>query len=124
MNFHFEKGANELDYLYFPNIYINGPNYIIKALYKNFTPRELKILMNHLSLFVENEAVRKFFPRVEHKKSTEVFGKDIKEEAKNWKEKLEEYNNLKDEFLVKLLFFHIKLPVAVLCRGSLDNNPD
>jgi hypothetical protein len=56
--------------------FLNSPKYLMNILYKNFTHDEIVILLNNIEVFVKNDYVRSFFPKIKKETTEEIFNKN------------------------------------------------
>ena len=120
-NFHYKDYPISLfPYLTDLNSFLNDPNRLLVSLFKVFSIKELIILLNNLDIFIKNEEIKNYFPKL--KKIEEIYKKklsnnnniikkckynlpiiynyDIRNEInKNFKEDL--YNKLKKKIIEK-----------------------
>lgn len=83
-NFHFSRGTPPTSFSYITEVkmYLNNPNYLLNLLIKTFPIDELIILLNHIDIFIKNEYVRKYFPKIKKESIEDIFDKNIINENK------------------------------------------
>ena len=74
---------NKLNYLSQMETFLNSPQYLMRVLYKNFTHDEIVILLNNIEVFVKNEYVRSFFPKIKKETIEEIFNKSNETQSNN-----------------------------------------
>ena len=57
------------------NSFLNDPNRLVISLFKNFSLKELIILLNNLDIFIKNEDIKNYFPKL--KNIEEIYKKKL-----------------------------------------------
>lgn len=80
--FHFGNSSNGFSYITEIKAYLNNPKYLLNLLFSTFPTDELIILLNHIDVFIKNEYVRKYFPKIKKESVEDIFDKNIVNEDK------------------------------------------
>lgn len=80
--FHFGNCSNSFSYITEVKAYLNNPKYLLNLLFSTFPTDELIILLNHIDVFIKNEYVRKYFPKIKKESVEDIFDKNIVNEDK------------------------------------------
>ena len=80
--FHFGNSSNGFSYIKEIKAYLNNPKYLLNLLFSTFPTDELIILLNHIDVFIKNEYVRKYFPKIKKESVEDIFDKNIVNEDK------------------------------------------
>ena len=75
-NFHYKDYPISIfSYLTDLNSFLNDPNHLAISLFKNFSLKELIILLNNLDIFIKNEEIKNYFPKL--KNIEEIYKKKL-----------------------------------------------